>query len=413
MSTSFLVALGIGLLLPPLLVRVLRLQAWLPLVFVQLLIGIALGQAGVEAQLLGRGIDLVKGPLADALRGIGLLGLCLLVGLGGGDAVARLDGERRWRWVPISIGGFALALLGGSAFGYALGFDQPALVGAQADLGRFAFAVGVALAVTALPVLLALLAQLGLAATPIGRLAAGAAVLDELWLWLALGLLVTPATQGLGLPLVALAAWFGVLAFVARPLLAAFLARHAGLTAGERMAIGVAAIVLSAAVTQAAGLHAALGAFMAGALLPRPAIEAWREQALAVAQHLLLPFFFVLTGMALRVDATDASFWLLAATVSLAGIGIKFAASSLAARCAGLPWREACSIGSLMQCKGLMELVAVGLLLQAGLLAPRLAGALAVMALASTLATPLLWRAIQRGRPPARDAEPARRAGPG
>lgn len=398
-TVAFLLAVGVGLLLPPLLARGLRLQAWLPLVFVQLLAGVVLGSAGMEAPLREYGIDLAAGPLAEGLRGLGLLGLCLLVGLGGSHAVARADPSDRRRCALISAGGFALALTFGSAFGYLLATGQPALLGPRADDLRFALAVGVALAVTALPVLLALLAQLGLESSRVGKIAAGAAVIDELWLWLALGLLSLPAGASparLGWQLAGMTLLVVVMGLIVRPALAAWLARHDGVAPGERMAIGVAAIVLAAAATQAIGLHAALGAFVAGVLLPRAALEGWREQALAVAQHLLLPFFFVLTGMALRVELHDVSFWLLAALVSAVGIGAKFLASSTAARLTGLPWREACALGSLMQCKGLMELVAVGLLLQAGLISPRLGGALAMMALASTLATPLLWRAVAR-----------------
>ncbi|MCA0243453.1 MAG: cation:proton antiporter [Proteobacteria bacterium] len=401
MSTAFFVALG-ACLLPPLLLRSLRLPTWLPLVFVQLLLGIALGNDRVDQQLRLHGIDLAQGALADALRGIGTLGLCLLVGLSAGDAAAHLHGRQRWRCVPISIGGFALAVLGGAALGALLVVHQPALMGPQAmgpqvmgpraDGLRFVLAIGVAMAVTALPVLLAQMAQLGIAASPLGRLAAGAAALDELWLWLALGALLLPAADGLWRPLAGLLALLAALAWVVRPGLAAFLRRHAEVSAGERMALGVAVIALSSAATQALGLHAALGAFWAGALLPRALLEAWREPMLAVAQHLLLPFFFVITGTAIQIDAGNGAFWLLAAAVSAAGIGLKFAASSLAVRATGLPWRDACAVGSLLQCKGLMELVAVGLLLQHGLLAPPLAGALAIMTLCSTLATPLLWQ---------------------
>lgn len=403
MNALFLIVLGVGVLLPLVLLRGLRLHSMLPLVFVQLLLGMALGHEEVQAHLRHGGIDLSEGPLLEALRGIGTLGLCLLVGLGGGEAVARLDRTSRWRWVPISLIGFTLALLGGSAFGALLAAAQPQLMGhgagTEAGTLRFAFAVGVAMAVTALPVLLALLAQLNIAASPLGQLAAGTAALDELWLWLALGVLLMPSAQGLGLALVLLAAWFGVLALIVRPLLNAVLTSSAAPTLGqgERLAIGTATLLLSAAVTQALGLHAALGAFMAGALLPRAAFQGWREPALAFAQHLLLPIFFIVSGMALRVDAGDAAFWALAGVVSVAGIGIKFTASTLAARLSGLPWREARSIGSLLQCKGLMELVAVALMLQAGLLAPALGGALAVMALASTLVTPPLWRATRGG----------------
>lgn len=398
MPTAFFVAAFVALVLPPLIHRRLRLGRWMPLVFLQLLLGMGVTASGLTDALQADGIDLRDGALADSLRGIGTLGLCLLIAIGGRhrpvDGTNAASGDRRF--VSISVAGFGCTALVGVVVGWMLAANDPSLLGPRATRIDFAAATGLLLSVTALPVLMAIVDETGLGATAVGRLAMRAASLDDLWLWLSIAALL--ASSGTGTTGASSLAWAGagfvvtaiaavVFAFgLVRPALVRWLAaRERG--RDERLVASLAIILLSSAATQAIGLHAVLGAFVGGALLPEAALAGWREPLLAMNRHLLLPFFFLASGLAVRLAAGDAAFWALVAVLTVTATGVKFAAASIAARIGGLRWTDALTIGSLMQCKGLMELAAVAVLQQAGVVGVRMGSALAVMAVVGTLVT--------------------------
>lgn len=407
---SFAVLMLACLVLPPLASRLLRLDGWMPLVFVQLLLGMAATASGLTDALGDQGIDMQTGPLAAALRNLGWLGVCLLVALGATAATGEPEEgspERRdWRFVPISIAGFAFTGLVGSVLGWALAGAEPSLIGPNSSRGCFAAAIGLLLSVTALPVLMAILAQMGMAETALGRLAARCASLDDLWLWLLMGGVLacsagaaaaTADSNHAAQPLLAGLAFVAFIALLwcaVRPLLQRWSARRAAASAGERALLSLAVIVLCAATTHTIGLHAVLGAFIGGAVLPQALLRGWRKPVLALNGRLLLPFYFVLSGAAIHIDAADAGFWALSLALTGVATLAKFGSVAGVARACGLPWREAFTLGSLMQCKGLMELVAVGVLQQAGVIDARIASALAAMAVISTLITGPAVRAL-------------------
>jgi Kef-type K+ transport system membrane component KefB len=398
------------LLLPPLASRLLGLGGWMPLVFVQLLLGIAATGSGLTDALREQGSDLLAGPLADTLRGLGWLGVGVLVALGatagngdrGNDDAAGAGDAADWRFVPISISGFLACGIVGSGLGWALAGADPSLIGPHTSRAGFAAAIGLLLSVTALPVLIAILAHTGLAHTPLGRLATRCASLDDLWLWLLMGVVLavsvqtptvgaTAAADTAGL-LVGAIAFLASMVLAVRPALRRWSARQTGVLA--RALVCAAVIVIAATAAHAIGLHAVLGAFVGGAVLPPALLAGWRAPLLAFNQRLLLPYHFVLSGLAISLDAGDAGFWALTAVLTGVAMLAKFGSVSAVARACGLPWRQAFALGSLMQCKGLMELVAVGVLQQAGVIDARIASALAAMAVISTVSTAPAVRAF-------------------
>ena len=399
MASGFLLVLLACAVLPPLLSRLLGLERWLPLVFVQLLLGMLLAGSGALDTLRGWGLDLQQGALASSLQGLGWLGLCLLIALGthSGDAASADSRPSGWRLVPrfvsISVFGFLFTAAIGAGFGWWLAGQQAGLVGPNADRAGFAAALGLLLAVTALPVLLAIVAQMGLASTPLGRLAARCASLDDLWLWLAMGAVLACGAQSDSAnaargPVAALV--LGVAFVLLRRPLARLFARP--MDTGMRLLASLVWVLACAASTEAAGLHAVLGAYAGGVLLPPSALHGWREPVLRFSNALLLPLFFVHSGMAVHIDAADPGFWMLALQLTAVAVLAKAGIVTLLARATGLAWREAAALGALMQCKGLMELVAVGVLHQAGMIDGSVASALTVLALASTVLTAPLVR---------------------
>lgn len=389
MTSHFFVALLVFLALPVMLSKALRLDRIFPLVFLQLLFGLCIHMSGLDAWLKGRDVDLLDGPLGNSLSGLGWLGVSLLVALTGSEAAPGKSDRRAWRFIPISVIGFLSTCALGSVIGFYLGHYAPELVGGKGGGWTFPLAVGLSLSVTALPVLVSILRETGLVNTEIGNMATNCALLDDLWMWFGLAIVLSLATGGahplqmLG----ALAAYLVVMVVPVRAALARWLQARPAMSAADRMLMAVSVIFLSAVATDLIGLHSIFGAFVGGAVLPRRVFEGWRESLSENIQVLLLPFFFIFTGMRLEIRFDDPDFWTLTAIVTLAAVAGKLVSVAVAARCNGFKWSHSFALGSLMQCKGLMELVAINILLEAGVIGAQMFSALAMMALISTCIT--------------------------
>ena len=399
MSSQFFFALFCFIAIPTIIGRVFKIQRIFPLVFLQLLFGFVIHMSGLDVWLQAHNLDLLTGPLAYSLNGLGWLGVSLLIAMVAAEAAPTGTQKQRWRFVPISVAGFAFTCAIGSVVGLLLVEMYPALKGARASDTVFALAVGISLSVTALPVLAAILRETGLVGSVLGNLATNCAILDDVWLWLGMAAILSmAATSGhpfaiIGWLLVYLIAMF----LLVRPLLNRWLNAHER-SVSERMLVSISLICLSAVASDLIGLHAILGAFVAGAILPKKALAGWRDSLMLFSQTLLLPFFFILTGMRLQIDIHEQSFWLLTFVVTLTAVSAKLLSVTLTARITGLPWRESIALGSLMQCKGLMELVAINILLDSGIIGPQIFSALATMALISTFITaPILQLILGRG----------------
>jgi Kef-type K+ transport system membrane component KefB len=179
---------------------------------------------------------------------------------------------------------------------------------------------------------------------------------------------------------------------VVRPLLARLVKpRMVGGEVCERaLAVVFAVTIASALITEAVGLHYILGAFMTGAIMPDELRKPILDRLQVVAIGLLMPFFFMLTGLRTLIDPTSSAFleiFLLTTTVAILG---KLAGTAVAARLGGEPWPIALGLGALLQTKGLMEVIVLTILLDAGIISATIFSALILMAVVSTaLAMPL------------------------
>lgn len=139
------------------------------------------------------------------------------------------------------------------------------------------------------------------------------------------------------------------------------------------------------------GSHALFGAILAGWSMPARLPDTLRTNVLPFANALLVPFFFVSTGMQTDLSTFHFDFFTLSLVFTLMGIGLKFIFVSVAARSQGLTQTDAFRLGALLQCKGLMEIVVLGLLRDAQVIGIQAYSALVIMALVCTLFTgPLL-----------------------
>lgn len=373
-----------------------------PMVVIQILFGIALGPS-----LLGRlAPDLwstLFAPSALApLSGLSLLAVvffAFLTGLHLDPAEFRGRGRS---FAVVSLSSMAVPTLLGTALGWWLADAFPGMTGPRATPGVFAAGFGICVGVTALPVLGAILREMGLLGERVGRLALGCAAVNDALLWLFItAVLAWASADGAAAVLwVALlgAAYVGATALVVRPLLARLFERvaPAGAIGDTAVVITCAALLASAAVTEAIGLHYILGAFVAGTAIPRRVAAAILARLEHFSTLILLPFFFTLTGLKVTLDLNDPAQWAVFGLASLVTLAGKMAGSAIPARLTGESWRDALRLGTLMPCKGLMEVIVLTILLEAGVLSAACFSAMVLMAVAVTALTQPMTRLVER-----------------
>jgi len=270
----------------------------------------------------------------------------------------------------------------------------------------FALFIAAAMSVTAFPVLARILKDRTMTRTPAGRLALGAAVIDDATVWIFLAVVLTltggNAHGGVGFTAVGALALIAVVFGALRPLYARLLRPRVGdggyaPTALVWVLIGLLAC---AAAAEWIGLHAIFGAFLFGICLPREdrLLEhlAGRIEPLAIT--LLMPVLFAVAGQATSPSALAGAG--LAGFVLVVGVAVlgKLLGCTLGARLSGHDWRDSLTVGSLMNARGLMELVVIKIGLDSGVIGPDLFTLLFGMTLVTTvMASPMVaW--LQRGR---------------
>jgi Kef-type K+ transport system membrane component KefB len=284
---------------------------------------------------------------------------------------------------------------------------HPRLAPAGVAFWPFALFMAAAMAITAFPVMARILKERGLTRTAIGQLSLSSAAIADVMAWILLALVMTLVAAksgwgGFGRALLGLLAMVAVVMGVLRPLFARLLARHAhdGQPSGAVLSALMIVMLGCAAAAEWLQLHAVFGAFLFGACLPRDdrLLHTLVERIEHLAVIVLMPVFFVLAGLHTTADAfTGASLGALA-LVLVAAIGGKLVGGAIGARMGGQPWRTSLAVGSLMNARGMMELIVIKIGLDAGLIGPELFTMLLVMALVTTVMTsPLLSAFAGRG----------------
>jgi Kef-type K+ transport system membrane component KefB len=266
----------------------------------------------------------------------------------------------------------------------------------------FALFLGIAMSITAFPVLARILSELGITRTPLGAVALTCAAVDDVTAWCLLALVVgvVQAAAGRALVVALLTLGFIAVMFVAvRPLVARWVERAEGREPTRSdIAAAIAALLAASIVTEAIGVHAIFGAFLLGAVIPH---DSRLARALAgsldhLVAILLLPAFFAFAGMRTEVGLlSEASAWLACALIIVVATVGKVGGTLLAARVAGMPWRDAAALGVLMNTRGLMQLIVLNVGLDLGVISPTLFTMMVLMALATTIATTPVFRRIQ------------------
>ncbi|MCC7407836.1 MAG: cation:proton antiporter [Phycisphaeraceae bacterium] len=387
-------------------------QRWgQPAILGEILAGVLLGPTvlGALSPSFHAMIAPIEGPVRSALDGLFVLSAALLL------LVAGLEVELSTVWrqgkSALSVGLWAVAIP--FVLGSSLGWFLPGAVGMQTPVSAeqqwpFALFMGVALSITALPVIAKILMDMNLAKSDIGVIVISAAMLNDLIGWLGFALLLAMISpqgagaaglSGVGLTVVLTLLFVGLMLTVGRWLfhrVLPHLQAHWSWPGGVLGFIIVMAF-LGAAATEAMGIHAIFGAFIAGIAIgdSRHLRERTRETVNQFISYVFAPLFFVSIG--LRVNFLDAFDPVAVAVVLVVAVTGKLTAGFLGARLAGISRRESAAIGFGMSAQGAMGIILGQLALQAELIHERTFVAIVVMALVTSLiAGPAIERLLER-----------------
>ncbi|MCX5612763.1 MULTISPECIES: cation:proton antiporter [unclassified Streptomyces] len=372
-----------------------------PAVIGEVLAGIALGPTLFHGAISDSLFPVSIRPLLGALAAVGVAVFMFIIGLewdaklirGSGSLAATVSFSSIL--VPFGLG-MVLALYLMDEYG-------------TGDQTAFMLFMGIAMSITAFPVLARILTDRKMTRTPLGVVALACASIDDVLAWTVLaGVVAMTGSAGSDQwrILLAIPYLLGML-FVLRPLLKRYAARRPALRLTPTVfACVVAGLLLSAAVTEWVGLHYIFGAFLFGVVLPRTGTERLRSEVHdrlgEMNGTLLLPVFFLVAGLKVDLSGLDMGGLGVLALILLVAVGGKFTGAFAAARLNRMPVRQSAALAALMNTRGLTELIVLNVGLQLGFLDQSLYSLMVVMAVVTTaMAGPLLSWLL--GRPTADD----------
>lgn len=388
---QFLLAIAAIIVLARVLGRLARMVGQPPVIG-EILAGVLIGPT-----LFGTAVSdkLLPTDIRPALSGLANLGLVLFMFIVGYELdQASLRGRGRTA-TSVSIGSVVVPL--------GLGVVLALWLAGRHDVTDevpFALFIGAAMSVTAFPVLARILTDRGMVRTPVGGLALASAAVDDVVAWSLLAVVVgvAGADGGSSWVIVLSVPYLLVMLTVVRPLLRRLVAARdrAGRLTPDILAVVLTGMLLSCVATEWLGLHAIFGAFLFGAVMPKTGTaDVLRVEILErleqVSVLLLLPVFFVLSGLRVDLSTIGGTGLLELGAILAVAIGGKFAGAYAAARLHRVPSRQSGALAILMNTRGLTEIVILTVGLQLGLIDQRVFSMMVVMALVTTaMAGPLL-----------------------
>lgn len=260
----------------------------------------------------------------------------------------------------------------------------------------FGLFLGIAMSITAFPVLARIVQERGLHRTRIGALVITCAAADDVTAWCILAAVIAIVKAGsfvsslyiIGLSI----AYVGLMLWVVKPFLKRIgeLYSNKDVLSKPVIAIFFLTLLISSYATEIIGIHALFGAFMAGAIMPENMRfrSLFIEKVEDVSQVMLLPLFFVFTGLRTQIGLLDDPYlWKVCGLIIAVAVIGKFAGSAITARFVGQNWRDSFTIGALMNTRGLMELIVLNIGYDLGVLSTEIFSMMVIMALATTFMT--------------------------
>lgn len=380
------------------------LAAWIgqPQVVGEMIAGVLLGPSllgGLYPELFTAMFPKPTLPVIYTFAQIGVAFYMFVVGL---EFRMDLLRARAASAAAVSIAGIAAPFALGALLGVLYHQTDAALFSPGASSVETALFLGAALSITAFPMLARIIYERGLTGSKVGALALASGAIDDVSAWCVLAIVLASFQ---GEPAIAVWAIGGGVAYfiftmvVARPLLFKLPSLFDHFDAGPitRLSWVLMLAALASWFTDWIGIYAVFGGFFLGVAFPRGKFsDSIRRQSEPIVAGLLLPFFFIWSGLNTQISlVVTPTAWLPALLILAAAIAGKGIACAAAARLCGEGPRDAVAIGALMNARGLMELIIANIGLERGIITPTLYTILVVMAIVTTLlATPVFERAI-------------------
>ncbi|KAG0375195.1 K(+)/H(+) antiporter [Mortierella sp. AD032] len=330
-------------------------------------------------------------PYLNLVSNIGLVMFLFLVGL---ELDPALVLKRARFALGISFAGMALPLGVGAAVSYVL-YEE---LGPDTTVGfgQFLLFCGVAMSITAFPVLARILAEQKLLHTKVGFLTICAGAVGDIVAWILLALVVSiinSASKITPLYVVLLSiAWILVLIFVVRPAFNFMIrvTKSQDEPSQTMMAFTLGVVLISAFVTDIIGVHAIFGSFLVGLIIPNETgfADGVTKRIEDLVSVIFLPIYFALSGLKTQVGLLDnGRIWGLVILTTFVACFGKITGCTIAAKVQGMEWRESFAIGILMNCKGLIELIVLNIGYDAGVINDKVFVIMVAMCLITTCMT--------------------------
>ncbi|WP_374433749.1 cation:proton antiporter [Inhella sp.] len=364
----------------------------------EMIAGVLLGPSLLG--LLAPGLSAALFPPASKpiLFALAQIALALYMFLVGCEFDHGLIKGRVGKAASVSVAGIAAPFALGAGLAWFLAGREDLFPAATEPFQAMLF-LGAAMSITAFPMLARIIHERGLTGTPLGALTLAAGAVDDAAAWCVLAVVLASFKGQASIAVWAIGGSI-VFALVVLGPLRLLLPRLIGKVEGElnstQLVLILALLMLAAWCTDMIGIYAVFGAFLLGLAMPRGAVtDSLQRQLMPLTTALLLPTFFTYSGLNTQINLLSSpELWGLATVVLLCAVLGKGGACYAVARWQGMDRSEAAAVGSLMNARGLMELIILNIGLQAGLITPTLFTVMVMMAIVTTLmATPLFNRA--------------------
>lgn len=370
-----------------------------PAVMGEIVAGIMLGPSCVGALFPGFEAVVFPASSLDNLQLLSQVGLILFMFVVGMELDLNVLKQKAGAAVVISHASIVFPYGLGVALSYFM-YRHYAVAGTP--FYAFSLFMGIAMSITAFPVLARVIRERGLSNTRLGAMAITCAAADDITAWclLAVVLGIVKASAGDSVyTLLFAVGYVATMLFIIRPLLKKLTLLRSGIIQRSTLAIVFVLLLGSAYAAEVIGIHALFGAFLAGVVMPAN----WDVRKILidkiedVALVLLLPLFFVFTGLRTEIGLLNTpSLWMMCVVIILVAITGKFGGSAIAAKITGENTHDSLAIGVLMNTRGLMELVVLNIGYDLGILSAQVFTMMVIMALATTLMTAPLLNVIDK-----------------
>ncbi|CAN1557032.1 KefB Kef-type K+ transport systems, membrane components [Flavobacteriaceae bacterium] len=364
-----------------------------PSVIGEIIAGIALGPSLLGMYFPDFFHALFPPDSLENLKFLSQIGLILFMFVIGMELDIKVLKNRAKEAVVISHASIVIPFALGIGLAYFV-YDRFAPVGVK--FLSFSLFMGIAMSITAFPVLARIVQERGMHKTKLGAIVITCAAADDITAWCLLAVVIAIVKAGTfesSMFIISLAVLYVlIMIFLVKP----FLKRIGDLYGSKDslskpvVAIFFLILIISSYATELVGIHALFGAFMMGTIMPD--VPKFRTVFIAkvedVSVILLLPLFFVFTGLRTEIGLiNDPYLWKVTGLIILVAVVGKFFGSALAAKFVGQNWRNSLIIGALMNTRGLMELIVLNIGLGLGVLTPEVFTMMVIMALVTTFMT--------------------------